>query len=95
MDVSANVRYPGETDDVAKTLVASKEFTQRGGFAIRTMWSAGDTVIKSVKVTDLRAKAVAENTTKGFTFELCASLSDRQKEMLYAGGLLNYTKNNA
>ena len=38
---------------------------------------------------------IAENATKGFTFELLVSLSDRQKEMLYAGGLLNYTKNNA
>ena len=62
LDVSANVRYPGETDDVAKTLVASKEFTQRGGFAIRTMWSSGNTVIKSIKVTDLRAQAYAFNT---------------------------------
>lgn len=34
------------------------------------------------------------NVTKGFDFECSVSFSDRQKEMLYAGGLLNYTKNN-
>ena len=64
LDVSANVRYPGSTDDDALALTASSAFTQRGGFAIRTMWSVGDTVIKSVKVTDLRAKAAADNTTE-------------------------------
>ena len=35
-----------------------------------------------------------ENKTKGFTFNAKVSLSERQKDMLYAGGLLNYTKNN-
>lgn len=35
-----------------------------------------------------------ENKTKGNTFYATVSLSERQKEMLYAGGLLNYTKNN-
>ena len=35
------------------------------------------------------------NVTKGFDFEVNADLSDRQKEMLYAGGLLNYTKQNS
>lgn len=34
-----------------------------------------------------------ENKTKGFTFNAKTSLSARQKDMLYAGGLLNYTKN--
>lgn len=43
---------------------------------------SGDTV----KVTDV---------TKGFDFEVKVDLSERQKEMLYAGGLLNYTKQNA
>ncbi|MGM9936249.1 MAG: aconitate hydratase [Candidatus Ornithomonoglobus sp.] len=42
--------------------------------------AAGDTI----KVT---------NVTKGFDFDCAVSFSDRQKEMLYAGGLLNYTKN--
>ncbi|MGN0164076.1 MAG: aconitate hydratase, partial [Candidatus Ornithomonoglobus sp.] len=42
--------------------------------------AAGDTI----KVT---------NVTKGFDFNCSVSFSDRQKEMLYAGGLLNYTKN--
>ena len=36
-----------------------------------------------------------KNTTKGFEFEANVLVSDRQKEMLYAGGLLNYTKNMA
>lgn len=35
------------------------------------------------------------NKTKGVEFTAKASLSERQREMLYAGGLLNYTKNNA
>ncbi len=35
------------------------------------------------------------NKTKDFEFEANVSLSERQREMLYAGGLLNYTKNNA
>ena len=33
--------------------------------------------------------------TKGFDFTANVSLSERQRDMLYAGGLLNYTKNNA
>lgn len=36
---------------------------------------------------------IVSNITKGFDFKCCAGFSDRQKEMLYAGGLLNYTKN--
>lgn len=35
------------------------------------------------------------NVTKGFEFDCSVNFSDRQKEMLYAGGLLNYTKNNS
>ncbi len=35
------------------------------------------------------------NVTKGFDFIVKVDLSDRQKDMLIAGGLLNYTKNNA
>ncbi len=35
------------------------------------------------------------NKTKGFEFEAKVSMSQRQKDMIYAGGLLNYTKNNA
>lgn len=34
------------------------------------------------------------NKTKGFDFSVRIAVSERQKEMLYAGGLLNYTKNN-
>lgn len=36
-----------------------------------------------------------QNATKGFTFKAKVSVSARQKEMLYAGGLLNYTKQNS
>lgn len=35
------------------------------------------------------------NVTKGFDFDVNTDLSERQKDMLYAGGLLNYTKQNA
>ena len=41
---------------------------------------------ENIKVTDV---------TKNFTFECTVNFSERQKEMLYAGGLLNYTKNNS
>ena len=34
------------------------------------------------------------NKTKGFDFDVLVSLSSRQKDMIVAGGLLNYTKNN-
>lgn len=35
------------------------------------------------------------NVTKGFDFNVIGDFSQRQKEMLYAGGLLNYTKQKA
>ena len=35
------------------------------------------------------------NVTKGFDFNVIGDFSQRQKDMLYAGGLLNYTKQNA
>ncbi len=35
------------------------------------------------------------NVTKGFDFKVSIDLSKRQREMLIAGGLLNYTRNNA
>lgn len=35
------------------------------------------------------------NVTKGYDFETVVDFSQRQKDMLYAGGLLNYTKQNA
>lgn len=44
--------------------------------------ASGDTI----KVTDV---------TKGYTFDCKVNFSERQKEMLYAGGLLNYTQNNS
>ncbi len=37
-------------------------------------------------------RVIVTNKTKGFDFEVCVDLSDRQKEMLIAGGLLNYTR---
>ncbi len=40
-------------------------------------------------------KIVCEDRTKGFKFECVTDFSQRQKDMLYAGGLLNYTKQNA
>ena len=36
----------------------------------------------------------ATNKTKGTQFEVVLNVSGRQKQMLYAGGLLNFTKNN-
>ena len=48
-------------------------------------------VINQIKTSDT---IKVTNVTKGFDFDCAVSFSDRQKEMLYAGGLLNYTKNN-
>lgn len=39
------------------------------------------------------SRVTVTNKTKGFDFEVLVELSDRQKEMLIAGGLLNYTRN--
>jgi aconitate hydratase len=53
-----------------------------------------------LKIENIREQIASGNTikvtnvTKGFDFEASVSFSERQKEMLYAGGLLNYTKNN-
>ena len=38
---------------------------------------------------------VLENKTKNESYPLCSEFSDRQRAMLLAGGLLNYTKENA
>ncbi|HAL63114.1 MAG TPA: aconitate hydratase, partial [Clostridiales bacterium] len=38
---------------------------------------------------------VIKNATKDFEFEAQINLSERQRDMLLSGGLLNYTKNNA
>lgn len=54
-----------------------------------------------LKIENVKEQLVSGNTvkvtdvTKGFDFEVKVDLSERQKEMLYAGGLLNYTKQNA
>ncbi len=51
-------------------------------------------VIKSVKEQIYSGDVIkAENVTKGFEFGVVLTASDRQKDMLAAGGLLNYTKN--
>ncbi len=49
-------------------------------------------VLESLKNSDV---IVISDKTKGFDFEAELDLSERQREMLLAGGLLNYTKNNA
>ena len=49
-------------------------------------------VLGSLKNADV---IVISNKTKSFDFEAELDLSERQREMLIAGGLLNYTKNNA
>lgn len=56
----------------------------------------GDVIeIKNVEA-QLRAggKITVTNKTKGTEFKTAVSVSERQKDMLAAGGLLNYTKNN-
>ena len=40
-------------------------------------------------------KVTLRNITKGEEYELCRDYSERQKNMILAGGLLNYTKNNS
>ena len=42
---------------------------------------------------DKKQPFIAKNTTKGTEFALKCDLSDRQRAVLRAGGLLNYTKN--
>ena len=37
-------------------------------------------------------KAIVKNTTKGTEFKVSAALSDRQKDVILAGGMLNYIK---
>ncbi len=46
-------------------------------------------VISQIKSGD---KITVKNKTKGFDFDTVLSVSQRQRDMLYAGGLLNYTK---
>lgn len=40
-------------------------------------------------------KVTVKNASKGYSFETEVNVSERQKQMLYAGGLLNYTKKNS
>ncbi|MBR5809706.1 MAG: aconitate hydratase [Clostridia bacterium] len=59
--------------------------------------SQGDEIVIKNVADQLKAgdSIKVTNKTKGFDFVANVSLSERQKEMIYAGGLLNYTKNNA
>ncbi len=40
-------------------------------------------------------KVILRNITKGNEYELAYDYSERQRDMILAGGLLNYTKNKA
>ncbi len=57
--------------------------------------------LDELKISDLRQsilndnEIVVSNITKGFDFTVVVDLSKRQRDMLLAGGLLNYTRNNA
>ncbi len=57
----------------------------------------GDNLVIENVIEQLKAGSTVKvkNTTKGTEFETEVNVSARQKEMLYAGGLLNYTKNQA
>lgn len=48
-----------------------------------------ENVIEQIKSGD---EITITNVTKGYKFTTILSVSERQKDMLYAGGLLNYTK---
>ncbi len=58
--------------------------------------SEGDELVISNPKAQLMAgdKVLVTNKTTGEEFETAVSISERQREMIYAGGLLNYTKNN-
>lgn len=49
--------------------------------------------IKDARSQVLGEVVVVENKTKGYTFETILNVSNRQRQMLLFGGLLNYTKN--
>ncbi len=51
------------------------------------------TNLKNVMTND--TELTVTNVTKGFDFKVKLDLSDRQREMLKAGGLLNYTRENS
>ena len=51
-----------------------------------------DMIIENAAEQIKSGTVTVKNITKGFDFETAVSLSDRQKEMIYAGGLLNYTR---
>ena len=57
----------------------------------------GDEIVMENLPAQIKAGEIikAANKTKGFDFNVVLVASDRQKDMLYAGGLLNYTKQNS
>ena len=57
----------------------------------------GDEIVMENVPAQIKAGDIikASNKTKGFDFNVVLVASDRQKDMLYAGGLLNYTKQNS
>lgn len=54
----------------------------------------GDEIVIDDVINQIKngAEITVLDKTKGFEFKAILSVSERQKEMLYAGGLLNYTK---
>ena len=55
---------------------------------------ANDTIVIENAPEQIKSGSVikVKNDTKNFEFNVILNASDRQKDMLYAGGLLNYTK---
>ncbi len=55
---------------------------------------ANDTIVIENAPEQIKSGSVikVKNATKNFEFNVILNASDRQKDMLYAGGLLNYTK---
>ena len=53
-----------------------------------------DDMHKKITALGLGESVIIENKTKGTNFKVHCQLSKRQMEILLAGGLLNYTKNN-
>ena len=56
----------------------------------------GDELVANNIIDDINNGEIVhfENVTKGYKFNAVIKLSNRQKQMIFAGGLLNYTKNN-
>ncbi|MBQ9625080.1 MAG: aconitate hydratase, partial [Clostridia bacterium] len=48
--------------------------------------------IKNAREQVLNEEVTVDNKTKGYSFKTLLNVSDRQRQMLLYGGLLNYTK---